>query len=140
MKRSILFLMVLLSSTVISFAQTSYETKTQIVDGYIVGKQGNEIALTRIVLKVSFEQVKGTVVGAIKNVRVIASSQNGIDFHNSTSSTYCSISEEWSRYMEKRERQLFAKYYKSSSWASPNNSSIENFYLINTSEIRGFHD
>jgi|GEM_PF-6976528 len=126
--------MVLLSSVSL-FSQTSYETKTKIVDGYIVGKQGENISLTSIVLKVSFEQVKGTYMGEAKNVRVVAMSQNGIDFHYSTSPTYCSISEEWSKYMSKRTNQIFVKYYLSSSWRSPNNSSIENFYIFDASEL-----
>ena len=134
MKRSILFLMIFLCSVNL-FAQTTYETKTKIVSGYIIGKRGNEIASTRIDLKVSYEQLN-VWGGAIKNVRVIASSQNGIDFNYSKSSVFCSISEEWSHYMGKRSNSLLnPTILKSNSWTSPNNSSIENFYIFNQSSL-----
>ena len=126
--------MVLVSSVNL-FAQATYETKTKIVDGYIVGKKGDEIAFTRIVLKVTFEQEKGQFLGAIRNVRVIASSHNGIDF-TSSKTIYCNLSEEWSSYMKKREGRISASYYKSSSWQSPNNLAIENFYLIDELHLK----
>ena len=124
-----LFSVMSLSAQYTPFIPPSYQTFTKNIDGYIVGKRGNDIVLTPIVLKVRFEKADNSK--HIRDVSVIAVSQNGIDYTYSNIPRFCAISDDWSYYMKKRNREMMTRdYYKSSSWTSPNNSSIENFYLF----------